>query len=161
MVIHNNRWQEEEICERPPASNIYVEDVIMGIDFLIKKLHGLLYFSEAIMEDFYEVCRREISHGSSQITSWIHIVFHSWRLCLSPAKVINRFVLLVVKLLCFNFFYVIRVFNFLFRINGLIIKKLNYYFRQYKENQFIQYINAIALVLGKITITSTKYDRTP
>jgi len=127
-----NKYAGDQVC-----LNISAEDVIMQIDFLIKRLHGdflikrlhgFLHFSEAIIEDLYEVCGRGRSHGSCQIASWIHIVFHSWRLCLSPSKAITRFVLLVVKLLCFCF---------LFRINGVIIKKLNYFSWQYNENQFI------------------------
>ena len=41
-------------------------------------------------------------HGSCQIASWIHIAFHSWGLCLSSAHASTKFVLLVVKLLCFK-----------------------------------------------------------
>lgn len=77
-----------------------------------------------------------------------------------PKQVIDL-IFLLSSLFVLKFLDVIRFFNFLFPINGVIIKKLNYYFLQYKENQFIQYINAIALVLEKITITSTQYDGTP
>jgi hypothetical protein len=49
--------------------NISAEDLITRIDFLIKRLHRLLDFSEGIIEDLYEVCGRGRSHGSCQIAS--------------------------------------------------------------------------------------------
>ena len=151
-----NKYAGDQVC-----LNISAEDVIMQIDFLIKRLHGLLSFLKAIIEDLYEVRRRGRSmepvkslHESIQPFIVGDCVYLRPRHVLDSLFLLSSFCVL-------KFLHVIRVFNFLFRINGVIIKKLNYYFRQYKENQFIQYINAIALVLEKITITSTKYDRTP
>ena len=48
-----NKYAGDQVC-----LNISAEDVIMQIDFLIKRLHGLLSFLEAIIEDLYEVRRR-------------------------------------------------------------------------------------------------------
>ena len=48
-----NKYAGDQVC-----LNISAEDVTMQIDFLIKRLHGLLSFLEAIIEDLYEVRRR-------------------------------------------------------------------------------------------------------
>lgn len=74
--------------------NISAKDIIMQINFLIKIFHALLHFSE----DLYEMCGRGRSHGSCQIASWIHIDFHTRKMCLSLAQASTSFDLLVVKL---------------------------------------------------------------
>jgi len=53
-----NKYARDHLC-----LNISPKDVTMRIDFLIKRLHGLLHFSEAIIEDFYEVYGGGRSHG--------------------------------------------------------------------------------------------------
>ena len=50
IARNRNKYAGDQVC-----LNISAEDVIMQINFLIKRLHGLLSLLEAIIEDLYEV----------------------------------------------------------------------------------------------------------